>query len=104
MSFEIRAGSRASIGRVEVDEIDGSGQAVAGGVPIRAGDPFDNDEILRELNRYVAQLHERGFYEARAVHSFTFEPDLHCHREGQHRPRPDSVDRVCRRSAAGGRS
>ena len=76
MIFEIRAGSRASIGRVDVDEIDGSGQAVAGGVPIRVGDPFDNDEILRELNRYVAQLHERGFYEARAVHSFTVEPDV----------------------------
>jgi outer membrane protein insertion porin family len=75
MIFEIRAGSRASIGRVEVDEIDGSGQVVAGGVPIRAGDPFDNDEILRELDRYVALLHERGFYEARAVHSFNFEPD-----------------------------
>ncbi len=54
MIFEIRAGSRASIGRVEVDEVDSSGRAVAGGVPIRVGDPFDNDEILRELNRYVA--------------------------------------------------
>ena len=44
-------------------------------MPIRAGDPFDNDAILRELNRYVAPLHARGFYEARAVHSVNFEPD-----------------------------
>ena len=75
MIFEIRAGSRASIGRVEVDEIDGSGRAVIGGVPIRVGAPFDNDQIVRELDRYVAALHARGFYEARAVHNFNFEPD-----------------------------
>jgi outer membrane protein assembly complex protein YaeT len=75
MAFEIRAGSRASIGRVEVDEVDGRGEPVLGGVPIRVGDPFDNDAILRELDRYEAALHARGFYEARAAHTFTFEPD-----------------------------
>jgi outer membrane protein assembly complex protein YaeT len=75
MAFEIRAGSRASIGRVDVDEVDGSGRPVLGGVPIRVGDPFDNDAILRELDRYVTALHARGFYEARAVHTSAFEPD-----------------------------
>ena len=42
--------------------------------PIRAGDPYDNDAILRELERYEALLHARGFYEARAVHTLDFEP------------------------------
>jgi outer membrane protein insertion porin family len=75
MWFEIRAGSRAVIGRVEVDEVDGRGQPVNGGVPIRTGDPFDNEEIVRQLDRYVALLHARGFYEARAIHTVDFEPD-----------------------------
>jgi outer membrane protein insertion porin family len=75
MAFDIRAGSRASIGRVDVDEVDGSGRPVLGGVPIRVGDSFDNDAILRELDRYVAALHARGFYEARASHTSAFEPD-----------------------------
>jgi len=75
MAFDIRAGSRASIGRVDVDEVDGSGRPVPGGVPIRVGDPFDNDAILRELDRYVAALHARGFYEARAFHTSAFDPD-----------------------------
>jgi outer membrane protein assembly complex protein YaeT len=75
MAFDIRAGSRASIGRVDVDEVDGSGRPVPGGVPISVGDPFDNDAIRRELDRYVAALHARGFYEARASHTAAFEPD-----------------------------
>jgi outer membrane protein insertion porin family len=75
MAFDIRAGSRASIGRVEVDEVDSSGRPVPGGVPIRVGDPFDNDAIIRELDRYVAALHARGFYEARTSHTSAFEPD-----------------------------
>ena len=75
MGFEISAGSRAVIGRVEVDEVDGSGRPVTGGVPITAGEAFDNDAIIRALDRYVALLHSRGFYEARAVHTSSFEPD-----------------------------
>jgi outer membrane protein insertion porin family len=75
MAFEIRAGSRASIGRIDVEEVDSSGQAVFGGIPIAVGDPFDSGVIRRELDRYIALLHTRGFYEARASHSFTFEPD-----------------------------
>ena len=75
MVFDIRAGPRASIGRVDVDEVDGRGQPVLGAVPIRVGDPFDNDAILRELDEYVVALHARGFYEARASHTSAFEPD-----------------------------
>jgi outer membrane protein insertion porin family len=75
MAFDINAGARASIGRVDVDEVDGSGQRVLGGVPIAVGAPFDNDAILRALDRYVATLHSRGFYEARATHTVGFAPD-----------------------------
>jgi outer membrane protein assembly complex protein YaeT len=75
MAFDIRAGSRASIGRVDVDEVDARGQPLRGGVPIRVGEPFDNDAIVRELDRYVAALHAQGFYEASASHTFAFEPD-----------------------------
>jgi outer membrane protein insertion porin family len=75
MAFEIAAGPRAVISRVDVDEVDGSRQPVLGAVPVAVGDPFDNDAILRALDRYVEALHSRGFYEARAIHTFDFAPD-----------------------------
>ena len=75
MAFEITAGTRAVIGRVDVDEVDGSGRPVLGAIPVAVGDPFDNDAIVRALERYVMTLHSRGFYEARAIHTFDFAPD-----------------------------
>ncbi|MBF8301698.1 MAG: bamA 3, partial [Acidobacteria bacterium] len=76
MAFDIRAGPRAAIGLVEIDEVDGSGRQVAPGeIAVRVGDPYDNDAILRELDRYEGALRARGFYEARAVHTTSFGPD-----------------------------
>lgn len=75
MVLDIRAGPRSLIGRVDIDEVDGNGRQAAGGVAIAPGDPFDNDAILRELDRYATSLRARGYYEARAVHTATFEPD-----------------------------
>ena len=75
MVLDIRSGPRAAIGRVEVDDVDGGRQAVPGGVGITTGDPLDNDAILSELDRAVASLRARGFYEARAVHTTSFERD-----------------------------
>jgi len=76
MVFEIAAGARATIGRVEVDEIDAGDRRVApGDVGIGAGDPYDTAAIAEALDRYVAALRARGFYEARALHTPTFEPD-----------------------------
>ena len=76
LAFDIRAGPRAAIGRVETDEFDAGERPVAAGdIAVRAGDPYDNDAIERELNRYVATLRARGFYEARAVHAASLEPD-----------------------------
>ncbi len=76
LAFDILAGPRATVGRVEIDEVDGRDRPVAPGeIAVRPGDPYDNDAILRELARHVAGLHARGFYEARAVHTSSFEPD-----------------------------
>jgi outer membrane protein assembly complex protein YaeT len=75
MAFDIRSGPRASIGRVEVDEVDGAGRPVSGDVPITSGEPFDDAAITRELDEYIDLLHGRGFYEARVSHTFAFEAD-----------------------------
>ena len=76
MVFDIGAGPRAAIRRLEVDEIDGSDRRVASGdIGVRRGDPYDNAAILQALDRYAASLRARGFYEARAVHTTAFEPD-----------------------------
>jgi outer membrane protein assembly factor BamA len=72
MAFEISAGVRARIGRVEVM----SGDTPAGSVPgIAVGDPYDETEVEGAVERYVADLRARGYYEAQAVHATTFEPD-----------------------------
>ena len=76
MVFDIAAGGRATIGRLEVDEVDATDRRVApGDLGIRAGDPYDNAAIVEALERYAAALRARGFYEARAVHTPTFEAD-----------------------------
>jgi outer membrane protein insertion porin family len=76
MAFDIAAGPRAAIGRVEIDEIDATDQRVPpGNIAVRAGAPYDNGAILRELERYAASLREQGFYEVRVVHTATFQPD-----------------------------
>ncbi len=75
MAFDIQAGRRATIGRVEVEQVSGEGRLEApGDIGVRAGDPYDNDAILVELERYLADLRGRGFYEARALHTTFFEP------------------------------
>jgi outer membrane protein assembly complex protein YaeT len=76
MVLEVQAGPRASVARVEVDEIDSTDQRVApGDIGVQVGDPYDTAAILQALERYAAALRARGFYEARAVHTTTFGPD-----------------------------
>jgi outer membrane protein assembly complex protein YaeT len=76
MVFEVQAGPRATIGAVDIDEVDGSDRPIApGSISIRPGEPYDNEVILRELSRYESSLRARGFYEARAVHTTAFEPN-----------------------------
>ena len=74
MVFVIQTGPRVMIGRVEIEQVDGGGQlGASGNIAVRAGDPYDNNAILAELERYVAGLRARGFYEARALHTAFFE-------------------------------
>ena len=72
--FNIESGPRATIGQLDVEEVDALDRRVpAADIGIRVGDPYDNAAILQALDRYAASLRSRGFYEARAVHSATFE-------------------------------
>jgi outer membrane protein insertion porin family len=76
MAFDVQAGPRASIARVDVDEVDGTDRPVTPGtVAVRQGDPYDADEIAGELEEYVGDLRARGFYEATATHTVTFDPN-----------------------------
>ena len=75
MAFDIQTGPRVKIERVEIEQVDGEGRLEpAGDIAVRAGDSYDNDAILAELDRYLAVLRARGFYEARALHTTLFEP------------------------------
>ena len=72
--FDIESGPRATIGQLDVQEVDAFDRQVpVTDIGIRVGDPYDNTAILQTLDRYTASLRGRGFYEARAVHTATFE-------------------------------
>jgi outer membrane protein assembly factor BamA len=75
MVFDIVAGPRARIGRLEIAAIGGGQPERDQEVGVSVGDPYDDDAIVRALARYVAELRERGYYEAQAVHTSSFEPD-----------------------------
>jgi len=76
MAFDIAAGARAVIGRVDVDEVDATDrEIIPGNIGITAGDPYDTEVIARELDDYVGNLRARGFYEATATQSVSFEQD-----------------------------
>jgi outer membrane protein insertion porin family len=76
MVLTIDSGRRASISRLDVNQVDGA--AAAGSRPdigVGVGDPYDNQSITEALERYAASLRADGFYEARAIHTAAFEPD-----------------------------
>jgi outer membrane protein assembly factor BamA len=75
MAFDVTAGPRARIGRVEFASVDLRQQETASSIGVRVGDPYDSENIARELERHVADLRARGYYEAQAVHTPTFEAD-----------------------------
>ena len=75
MVLQVAAGPRAAIGRVEVDEVDAAGRSLpAGDIGVRTGAAYDASAMLQALGRYTAGLRSQGFYEARAVHTASFEP------------------------------
>jgi outer membrane protein assembly complex protein YaeT len=75
MAFDIQAGPRAPIGKIDVEEIDATDRRVQpAALTLRPGVPYDEDVVSRELGRYEAALRARGYYEARATHRVRFEP------------------------------
>ena len=72
--FDIDAGPRAVIGRVDFDQLDQVDRTFLALPAVRQGQPYDADAITRELQRYEDGLRARGYYEARALHSVEFAP------------------------------
>jgi len=67
--FEIQAGRRLTIADRRFTQRDADVQGTVTELPdIKPGQPFDDDEIERELRSWEEKMHSRGFYEARASH------------------------------------
>jgi len=67
--FEIEAGRRLTIADRRFTQRDADVQGTVTELPdIKPGQPFDDDEIERELRSWEDKMHARGFYEARASH------------------------------------
>jgi outer membrane protein insertion porin family len=74
LAFDIEVGTRATIGRLDIDEVDATDRHLPpADIGVRVGDPYDNPAILQALDRYVASLRTLGFYEARGLHTATFD-------------------------------
>jgi outer membrane protein insertion porin family len=74
--FDVDAGPRSIIGRVDFDQLDQVDRTTFLAVPaVRQGQPYDADAIAGELQRYEDSLRSRGYYEARALHSVQFAAD-----------------------------
>ena len=72
--FDIQAGTRARVGVLEVDGVDGADRnALLSEIDTRVGAAYDADVIQRGLERFEGDLRERGYYEARATHTVTFD-------------------------------
>jgi outer membrane protein assembly factor BamA len=73
--LDIDAGVQAVIRSVQVIQVDQDQQGRVPFVPdVREGQAYDADRVDAELQDWVQQLHQRGYYEARASHGPLF-PD-----------------------------
>jgi outer membrane protein assembly complex protein YaeT len=76
MVFDIQAGPRATIGTIDLEEIDATDRPVTSGpIALRIGAPYDEEVVTRELERYESTLRARGYYEARATQMVSFDPN-----------------------------
>jgi len=74
--LDIQSGTRSRVGTLEIDGLPPADQpALLADVTARVGAPYDAEVIQRGLDRYEANLHARGYYEARASHSVRFDPE-----------------------------
>lgn len=74
--FDIEAGPRASVRRVELEGLDAVDRTgLLNERELRPGQPYDRVAIAQRLQRYENNLRARGYYEARATHSADFTSD-----------------------------
>jgi outer membrane protein insertion porin family len=67
--LEIQAGRRLTIADRRFTQRDADVQGTVTELPdVKPGQPFDDDEIERELRSWEDKMHSRGLYEARASH------------------------------------
>lgn len=67
--FSVVSGTRLTIADVLVTQVDADERSTIVDRPaVRAGQPFDEDAIERELREWENRLRGRGYYEARASH------------------------------------
>jgi len=65
--FQIDAGMRATITEVRFEQVDAEGRSNIVDVPeIKKGQPYDEDELDKQLQAWERRMHNRGYYEARA--------------------------------------
>jgi outer membrane protein insertion porin family len=76
VTFTVDAGTRAPIQRVSIEGLVGPDRLGLEAEPeLRRGRPYDSVAVDNRIERYVADLRARGYYEARASHSVEFTPD-----------------------------
>jgi outer membrane protein insertion porin family len=74
LTFEVEAGARAPITILRIGQRDAEGKATIVDVPnIKQGQPYDEDEIQRELTAWENRMKRRNFYEARASRGVQFD-------------------------------
>ena len=73
MVLAINAGTRARIGRVDVEGLEATDRlGLLSEDELRVGADYDATVIEEQLAEYESDLHSRGFYEARASHTVSF--------------------------------
>jgi outer membrane protein insertion porin family len=73
--IDIQAGRQATIGSVQIIQVDQDEQGALPLVPdVREGRVYDAETVEADLEDWVEAMHDRGFYAARASHGALF-PD-----------------------------
>jgi len=74
--FNVESGRRLTISDVRFTQVDADVQSTLIERPdISQGQPFDEDDVERELRAWEEDLHARGYYEARASHGMLIVDD-----------------------------
>jgi outer membrane protein insertion porin family len=71
--LDLDSGPRAVVETVQLIQVDQQEQGVLPVVPdVRQGRPYDEDDITAAIDDWIAAMHARGFYEARASFGVAF--------------------------------